>query len=185
MNWLFSYAINNCASKRAYILARKIAPYIFTEWFIAYIKNNFNRRKLRRLILVSGILFNILLIFYYKYFDLFIENVNTLLSSDLPRKNILLPLGISFFTFQQISYLVDTYYGETKEYSFLEYAAFLSFFPQLVAGPIVLHNEMIPQFREKERRHFNQDNFAHGLYIFAIGMFKKVLIADTFGKGVA
>ena len=75
-------------------------------------------------------------------------------------KNILLPLGISFFTFQQISFLVDSYRGETSDYNFIEYALFVSFFPQLVAGPIVLHNEIIPQFRDINKRKFISAYFA-------------------------
>lgn len=99
--------------------------------------------------------------------------------------DIILPLGISFYTFQQISYLVDTYRGETSDYLFFEYAAFVSFFPQLVAGPIVLHKEIIPQFRDKKRWYFNHDNFANGIYLFVAGMAKKVLIADVFGRAVS
>ena len=94
-------------------------------------------------------------------------------------------MGISFFTFQQVSYLVDTYRGETKDYKFIEYAAFVSFFPQLVAGPIVLHDELIPQFRNESNKIFNHENFANGIYDFAVGLFKKVLIADTFGRAVS
>ena len=92
-----------------------------------------------------------------------------------------MPLGISFFTFQQVSYLVDSYHGQTKDYGFVEYALFVVFFPQLIAGPIVLHKEMIPQFRDKAKRIFQVENFSRGLYIFARGLFKKVLIADTLG----
>ena len=139
----------------------------------------------RKIILASGIVLNIGSIFYFKYFDFFIENMNKFISSDFELRHIVLPLGISFFTFQQISYLIDSYRGETKDYTFFEYAAFVSFFPQLVAGPIVLHGEIIPQFRDEEKWHFSHDCFAHGLYIFAIGLFKKVLIADTFGKAVS
>jgi D-alanyl-lipoteichoic acid acyltransferase DltB (MBOAT superfamily) len=95
-----------------------------------------------------------------------------------------MPLGISFFTFQQISYLVDSYRGETGGYDFAEYALFVVFFPQLIAGPIVLHQEMIPQFRDARRKVFNQDKMAKGVWWLAIGLAKKVLIADTLGKGV-
>ena len=136
-------------------------------------------------VLLAGILINVGSIFYFKYCDFFIENLNRLCVADFQLRNILLPLGISFFTFQQISYLIDSYRGETQEYTFIEYAAFISFFPQLVAGPIVLHNEIIPQLRAEERKHFCHENFARGIYIFSVGLFKKVLIADTFGKAVS
>ncbi|MGB6019807.1 MAG: MBOAT family O-acyltransferase, partial [Sulfurimonadaceae bacterium] len=90
--------------------------------------------------------------------------------------------AISFFTFQQIAYLVDSYRGETAEYDFLNYALFVTFFPQLIAGPIVHHAEMMPQFASKWNLVKNYKNIATGLFIFSIGLFKKVVIADTFAK---
>ena len=138
----------------------------------------------KRAVLVFGILVNSASIFYFKYFNFFIENVNGVFSTSFSMKNIVLPLGISFFTFQQISYLVDSYRGQTKDYGFLEYMLFVVYFLQLVAGPIVLHSEMIPQFRNEKRRKVNYHNISHGFYIFVIGLFKKVLIADTLSKAV-
>ena len=138
----------------------------------------------RKAVLTAGIVVNGSSIFYFKYFDFFLSNVNGLFGQDFMLLHVVLPLGISFFTFQQISFLVDSYRGETKEYGFVEYALFVSFFPQLVAGPIVLHKEMIPQFRQEQNRHFKGENLSKGLYIFARGLFKKVLIADTFGVAV-
>lgn len=132
-----------------------------------------------------GIGINIAVIFYFKYFDFFMENINMVFGKSFELRNIVLPLGISFFTFQQISYLIDSYRNETKEYKLDEYALFVSFFPQLIAGPIVLHSEMIPQFRDLKKRRFIPENFSKGMYIFAIGLFKKVIIADTFGRAVA
>lgn len=102
----------------------------------------------KKAVLILGICVNIAVIFYFKYFDFFIENVNAVFGSSFELRHIVLPLGISFFTFQQISYLVDSYRGKAlKEYTFDEYALFVTFFPQLIAGPIVLHSEMAPQFR--------------------------------------
>lgn len=135
-------------------------------------------------ILLVGILANICVIFYFKYFNFFLENINMLFDASFTTRKILMPLGISFFTFQQISYLVDSYKGETAGYDFVEYALFVVFFPQLIAGPIVLHQEMIPQFRDIKRKEFNSDKMAKGLWWLAIGLAKKVLIADTLGKGV-
>lgn len=142
------------------------------------------RPGMKKLLLALGICADIAVIFYFKYYDFFLENVNQVFGKSFELKHIVLPLGISFFTFQQISYLADSYRGETKEYTADEYALFVSFFPQLVAGPIVLHNEIIPQFRDRQKRRMNAQNLSKGLYIFAIGLFKKVLIADTFGKAV-
>lgn len=135
----------------------------------------------KKSVFIAGICINIALIFYFKYYDFFLENMNAAFKQSFELKHIILPLGISFFTFQQISYLADSYRGETKGYGFDEYMLFVSFFPQLVAGPIVMHSEMIPQFRNREKRRFIPENFSKGMYIFALGLFKKVIIADTFG----
>ncbi|RKL68138.1 membrane-bound O-acyltransferase family protein [Salipaludibacillus neizhouensis] len=134
----------------------------------------------RKPILIIGIVLNVGLLGYYKYSDFFIENVNYFFSTNIPLLNLVLPLAISFFTFQQISYLVDAYRNETKEYDFLNYALFVSFFPQLIAGPIVHHKEMMPQFESKRNKFINYRNIALGILIFSIGLFKKVAIADTF-----
>ncbi|WP_408072109.1 MBOAT family O-acyltransferase [Butyrivibrio sp. JL13D10] len=134
--------------------------------------------------LILGILFNVGLIFYYKYYDFFIGNINTVFKTDFNLKHIVLPLGISFFTFQQISFVVDAYKGETEDYSFLEYALFVAYFPQLVAGPIVLHSELIPQFRDEKKHRLNFDNLSRGIMMFTRGLGKKMLIADMFGKAV-
>lgn len=138
----------------------------------------------KKVIMAAGIVLNVASIFYFKYYDFFISNINAIFSQDFALKNIVLPLGISFFTFQQVSFLVDSYKGETDGYDFVEYSLFVVFFPQLIAGPIVLHSEMIPQFADESRKRFNEDNFAHGLFVLAVGLFKKVIIADTLGQAV-
>ena len=142
------------------------------------------RSKQKKMILITGVSANLLLLFYFKYYDFFVENINAVFGSSLVLKNVLLPLGISFFTFQQISFLADTYRGELKNCSFLDYALFVSFFPQLIAGPIVTHEEMLPQFHEIGKKKWNEEEFVRGLFIFVLGMGKKVLIADTFGIAV-
>ncbi len=133
----------------------------------------------KRKLLIFGISGNVLLLGYFKYSDFFIENINFLTGSNISLLHLALPLAISFFTFQQIAYLVDSYRGETKEYDFLNYAVFVTFFPQLIAGPIVHHKEMMPQFEDKSRKYINYKNIALGISIFALGLFKKVAIADT------
>lgn len=143
-----------------------------------------NTRLAAKVITAIAVLMNIAVIFYYKYYDFFIENVNAVFGLSFELRHIMLPLGISFFTFQQISYIVDSYRGETDGYSFDEYALFVCYFPQLIAGPIVLHNEIIPQFRDASTRRFQSENFARGMYIFALGLFKKVIAADTFSTAV-
>lgn len=155
-------------------------------FFSRTISNLTIAKKWRTILMIVGVTANIAVIFYFKYFDFFLENVNTIFHRNFELKNIVLPLGISFFTFQQVSYLVDSYRTqETRDYGFIEYTLFVLFFPQLIAGPIVLHKEMIPQFRDEQNKRFQSENFARGMYIFAIGLFKKVLMADTFSKAVS
>ena len=134
----------------------------------------------KKSILIFGIVFNLSLLGYFKYTDFLIENFNLAFDSNAELLQLALPLAISFFTFQQIAYLVDSYRQETKEYDFLNYALFVTFFPQLIAGPIVHHKEMMPQFANTRNKVKNYRNIAMGLFIFSIGLFKKVVIADTF-----
>ena len=101
----------------------------------------------REEILVFGIIVNLLCLAYFKYVDFFIANINILSGTKIPFINIILPLGISFFTFTQIAFLVDAYRREMKEYSLLNYSLFVTFFPHLLAGPIIHHREMMSQFR--------------------------------------
>ncbi len=131
-------------------------------------------------LLVVGIAFNLGMLGYFKYSDFFIANINSLLATNIPQLELLLPLAISFFTFQQIAYLVDCYRYNIHEYDFLNYCLFVSFFPQLIAGPIVHHKEMMPQFMSRENASLQWDNIARGVLLFSIGLFKKVVIADTF-----
>lgn len=158
------------------ILASILANY-FVSGLIR--KNNAFSKPL----LITGIVFNVLLIFYFKYLDFTLENINILFKTNIPLMRILMPLGISFFTFQQIGFLVDTYNGIIEDHDFIDYALFVTFFPQLIAGPIVSYNEMVPQFKDETKKKWNYDNFALGLFWFAAGMAKKVLIADTLGRG--
>lgn len=139
-----------------------------------------HRHLSKKAILVTGIIFNLSLLGYFKYADFFIGNLNQLAGSSFEFLNLLLPLAISFFTFQQIAYLIDSYQDESHEYDFLNYCLFVTFFPQLIAGPIVHHKEMMPQFSRLRNYFYNFDNIAKGLIIFSIGLFKKVGIADSF-----
>ena len=142
-------------------------------------KESGRRQGLSRFCFVLGVLFNLFLIGYFKYYDFFIENINFLFRSNFALKHLLLPLGISFFTFQQLSFLVSVYKKEEQVEDFISYCVFVLFFPQLVAGPIVLYSEMIPQFRDESRCRFDSDNLARGIYLFCIGLFKKAVVADT------
>ncbi|WP_339644803.1 MBOAT family O-acyltransferase [uncultured Porticoccus sp.] len=135
-------------------------------------------RRSHKGLLTFGITLNLGLLAYYKYANFFVSNVSTLLDTHWSLSDILLPLAISFFTFQQIAYLVDSHRGITREYKFLHYALFVSFFPQLIAGPIVHHRDMLPQFMRTTRFCLDSNHFAIGLSIFAIGLFKKTVLAD-------
>lgn len=142
-----------------------------------------NRQVYKKILLVTGICANVGLLFYFKYYDFFVENINIVFRTSFSLRNILLPLGISFYTFQQLSYVIDSYRGKTN-YSLLDYALFVTFFPQLVAGPIVLHTELVPQIQDEKRHKVNYENLSVGLMQFAVGLSKKVLIADYLGNVV-
>lgn len=133
-----------------------------------------------RICLFAGIVINLGILFYFKYYDFFIENINLAFRTDFTLKHILLPLGISFFTFQQLSFIIDRCLGRSEHYSLINYVTFVTFFPQLIAGPIVLYKEMIPQFEDLSRRPFCAASFSRGIYLFVLGLAKKVLLADTF-----
>lgn len=135
--------------------------------------------------LAFGIAINVLLLGYFKYMDFFLGTVNALAGADLfDLPHIVLPLGISFFTFTQTAYLVDAYRGQAKNESVLTYCEFVTIFPHLIAGPIINHREMIPRFVADTTFRVNWDNMARGLTIFTIGLFKKVVIADSLAPWV-
>lgn len=133
-------------------------------------------------LLVLGIVFDLGCLFYFKYYNFFIDSMNAVFKADWAIREIILPLGISFITFQQIAFTVDTYKGKIKTCSFLEYAVFISFFPHLMSGPVITYDDFVPLLRDENRRRLNWDNFASGLYMFVMGLGKKVLLADVFGK---
>jgi len=132
-----------------------------------------------KLLLVIGIGLNLALIGYFKYAGFFVQSVNDLTGTLHTFENIILPLGISFFTFQQITFLVDTWSGNARRYSLLDYCQFVTFFPQLIAGPIVHHHEMMPQFNQQTILANVRENMSVGLTIFIFGLFKKVVLADS------
>ncbi|MCC7641857.1 MULTISPECIES: MBOAT family protein [unclassified Janthinobacterium] len=139
----------------------------------------------RKRALVVALALNLGLLAYYKYANFFIDNVNAVAASagaasePLSGLDIILPIGISFFTFTQIAFLVDCYRGEVREYRFIHYVLFVSYFPHLIAGPVLHHRDMMPQFADPANAHPRAANFAIGLSIFTIGLAKKVLIADN------
>ena len=134
---------------------------------------------LRTAITGLGIAANLSFLGYFKYANFAVEITNKILGSNLFFAEILLPLGISFFTFQQCAFLLDLWTGKSTDYSFRDYVLFVSFFPQLIAGPIVHHREMMPQFGKLSRYTFEGDDFAVGTTLFSVGLFKKIILADN------
>lgn len=134
--------------------------------------------KRKKWILSLGIAADLCLLGYYKYANFFVENVDAILGMGWQVGPILLPLGISFFTFTQIAFLVDAYRGEVKEANFIHYGLFVTYFPHLIAGPVLHHKEMMPQFARPATYRVNWENLSVGLSIFSIGLFKKVVLAD-------
>ena len=132
----------------------------------------------RKIILIFGVVGNLGLLVYFKYANFLVDNINALTGGQIVLEQIILPLAISFFTFQQIIYLVDTYRRVTEKHRFLHYGLFMTFFPQLIAGPIVHHREMLSQFTQVTFFKLKAENLSVGLVIFVIGLFKKVVIAD-------
>ncbi len=175
--WFYAYF------NLSYLLIIVFSILVNFSFYTLMNKNNVSKTK-KKTYLILGLIINIGTLIYFKYMDFFISNINSLFNTNYNLLHILLPLGISFFTFQQLSFIIDSYKGDVPKYSLLYYASFVTFFPQLIAGPIVTHDELVPQFLDKEKKKLNSDNLAKGIYIFALGLAKKVIIADTFGIAV-
>ena len=132
----------------------------------------------QRYLLILALTANLLLLSYYKYANFFLNSINNATDAHLTLVQVILPLGISFFTFTQIAFLVDTYQGKVKESNFIHYTLFVTYFPHLIAGPVLHHKEMMPQFALASTYRFNYENMAVGITIFFMGLFKKVILAD-------
>lgn len=128
-----------------------------------------------------SVIVNVCFLLFFKYLNFFIENLNVLFSLDVSKKDISLPLAISFFTFQQIAFLVDVYKRRDALPSFLNYASFITFYPQLIAGPIVRHIDYLPQIQREKTFIFSSKNASIGFTLFVLGLFKKVMLADKAG----
>ncbi|WP_149726177.1 MBOAT family O-acyltransferase [Campylobacter concisus] len=155
-------------------------PILLGSIVFNFLVSKFLAKHQSKAILIFGIVCNLALLGYFKYADFLISNLNAIANTNLGLLHIALPLALSFVTFQQIAYLVDSYNKQTKENSFLNYCLFITFFPQLIAGPIVHHKEMMPQFANKFNLIKNYKFIALGLFVFSIGLFKKSVVADIF-----
>ena len=157
-------------------------PLLVASMVANYILGQRLARTPSKCVLGAGVAANLLLLGFYKYTAFAVTTSNQLFGLDWAIPNIALPLAISFFTFQQIAFLADAYDGNAEEHSFVDYSLFITFFPHLIAGPITHHREMLPQFRNPETFRPRLDNVAVGLTLFALGLFKKVGIADPLGE---
>lgn len=153
-------------------------PILLTSIFANFIFGNLLNKHKSKMLLFMAVFFNLALLGYFKYSNFIIYNINSVLNSNISSNSIELPLGISFFTFTQTAYLVDIFRGETREYTVSDYLLFVTIFPHLIAGPILYHKDVIPQFSEKSRYKLNYKNMVYGISWFVLGLAKKVLIAD-------
>lgn len=137
-----------------------------------------HERHRRRQFLILAVGFNLALLGYFKYSNFFVDTLQSISGLDFSFRKVILPLGISFFSFTQIAFLVDAYRGEVREPRFVHYLLFVTYFPHLIAGPILHHKEMMPQFSRPATFALNPRNLAAGSVMFVIGLFKKVVLAD-------
>jgi alginate O-acetyltransferase complex protein AlgI len=158
-----------------------IAPSILINFYLASLLLRLNERESSRrvssLVLLLGIAFNVAFLGLFKYTDFVFSTINDVFGANLVLTHIILPLGISFITFQKIAFLVDVQAGRVRSFTFQDYCTFVLFFPQLIAGPIVHYREMMPQFHAAPCR-FDKENVAVGLTLLVFGLFKKVVFAD-------
>lgn len=169
---LFFYAQNNAL----YLLL--IIVSIIGNFRLGKLIENTARKRQKKIALITGVVVNIGALFYFKYTNFLINIFNTTTKSEVLYE-VALPIGISFYTFQQIMYLVDTYKNKVTEHNFFSYALYISFFPQLIAGPIVHQKNFLAQFYETSKFTKISSNLAIGLSFFTYGLFKKVVIADN------
>ncbi|MDA8092809.1 MAG: MBOAT family protein [Betaproteobacteria bacterium] len=159
-----------------------IAPSILVNFFLASVLLRLNQKngssRAATAVLLLGIAFNVVFLGIFKYTDFVFGTINDVFSANLVLQHIILPLGISFITFQKIAFLVDVHAGRVRSFSFQDYCTFVLFFPQLIAGPIVHYREMMPQFHAASCR-LDASNTAVGLTLLIFGLFKKVILADN------
>jgi D-alanyl-lipoteichoic acid acyltransferase DltB (MBOAT superfamily) len=162
-----------------------IVPSIVLDFAIARCLLNWNKDsvlgKYRKPLLITGIVVNLAVLGYFKYTTFFLTAMNQVAGTDFVITYVVLPLGISFITFQKIAFLIDVHGGRLERFSFRDYCLFILFFPQLIAGPIVHFREMIPQFQNLPPK-LDRNLFAAGIALFTIGLFKKVVLADRMAE---
>lgn len=171
------YFIGGGGQSSVFLVASTIVNYAASRTIV----RTYRRSKCA---LIADIIANILLLFYFKYNNFFMQNLGNALETAYTIKDIALPLGISFFTFQQIMYVVNVYHGDIEDVNALDYLVYILFFPKLIMGPLVEPEMLISQFNDHGRKRVNWDHVAWGLKIFSFGLFKKMVLADTFAEAV-
>jgi len=163
----------------------RYVPLLFASILFNYLVGQRIEQTHAKSWLIFGIVINVILLGYFKYTDFFLTTANDVVGTSFDLPHIVLPLGISFFTFTQTGYLIDAYRGEARNHSFVTYCEFVTIFPHLIAGPILNHKDMMPQFVAERTFRIDYHNIALGLTIFIMGLFKKVVIADRLSPWVA
>jgi alginate O-acetyltransferase complex protein AlgI len=167
-----------------YSLPILVSSVCINYWFGLQVSNQ--QSKHRKTMLVLALIFNLSLLAYFKYTNFFIDNTNILRSilglNPIQFLNIVLPIGISFFTFTQIAFIMDSYQDKVKERKFFDYLLFVTFFPHLIAGPVIHHAQVMPQFLNLDNFKINTEKIVLGIVIFTIGLSKKLLLADPLGE---
>lgn len=184
----------NYSAAKIFLVAASALFYIYAgiegfKWLVIsmavnYILTLLLKKRKSKWILWVGIILDVSLLFYFKYTNFAITSINEFWQKGITALSLVLPIGISFFTFQQIGYLVDTYRGETTDNTILDYLLYVTFFPKILMGPITKQSELIPQFHDESKRKVSSNNLISGIQMFTIGFCKKVIIADTFAKAV-
>lgn len=188
----------NLSFGKLYIIAASIVFYVYggpdiavvlgisilINYAFAYFISKLKSENHGKLLLIFSIIINVAILFYFKYFNFFISTVNWSLKTNFATKNIILPLGVSFFTFQQIMYLVNVRKKIIRQVDAIDYLAYVLYFPKLIMGPLIEPADLISQMNNAERKSINWDNLSYGLKIFSFGLFKKMILADTFSSAV-
>ncbi|MCQ2533872.1 MAG: MBOAT family protein [Clostridia bacterium] len=187
--------INKLAGKILIILASALF-YMYDDWKVGIILGislliNYGfaqlvskSKRFNRLYMAIPVVINIGLLLYFKYTNFAISNINVWFERDIALRDIILPLGISFFTFQQIAYIVATFKKELENTSVVDYLAYILYFPKILMGPLADPSDFIKQLNDSDSKKVNWDNIAAGIQIFCFGLFKKVMLADIFAKAV-
>jgi len=177
--WLLGVSLLFVGYLNIYYVLITMASVLAGFAFLCFVTKNGIAERSRKIGLIIGIAAHVGILLYFKYSNFFIENINVVLKQEIPVLEIILPIGISFYTFQQIAYLVDCYKDVTVKCSFLEYCLYITYFPKFLQGPILLHEDMIPVLRDESNKQFSFEHFSRGLYAFSLGLAKKVLLADN------